>query len=212
METLNNTKSTRATTPEGGIFFFKLFPARGWKRWFFQQPQLLVEPLFFKLFLARGWKHFLPRVSRAPTLTLFFKLFPARGWKRQAYKAVNATAIYLDFFKLFPARGWKRGSSPPRISRSTFSNFSPQGDGNHHLITRNDVCAFFFKLFPARGWKLIIASEAALQGSLVAYFFKLFPARGWKQQSVQRCSLIGGIFFKLFPARGWKHKPIPAPS
>ena len=77
--------------------------------------------------LAQGWTG----TRRQRRLLKLFQTFPRKGMETAGVSLIPASPG--SFFKLFPARGWKPHYLLETSSGShgeSFSNFSPQGDGN----------------------------------------------------------------------------------
>ena len=131
------------------LVFFKLFPARGWKLLLARHCAHSAQT--FSNFSPQGDGNGKVACPLPNFVKSFFKLFPARGWKRfiPLFRAVP-----LELFQTFPRKGMETKNPPYRRSYNlSFSNFSPQGDGNLANASSSFCVSSrgLFQTFPRKG-------------------------------------------------------------
>ena len=82
----------------------------------------------------------------------------------------------------------------------SFSNFSPQGDGNDVAeVEVSVILILFFKLFPARGWK---PQSGRWDSSADVPLFQTFPRKGMETSSPHNRGYRPRRLFQTFPRKG----------
>ncbi len=149
-------------SPEVGLVFSYLFPARGRKR----SPSVLAVVLP-------------PRQS--------FPIFSPQGDGNSPRPGIRSPGRPVVFSYLFPARGRKLSNPAPSQSAEdqSFPIFSPQGDGNagrYRDWDRGNLClSRLFLSFPRKGTETERHRAVSNQSYKHRVFSYLFPARGRKR-------------------------------